>query len=175
MTVTVLPADELELEPQPAVNSRPSASTHTMPDQSTTFQLLVIGWYFRLRKPNTIPNGAKPENGNQPMAPAMTYPPGGAIADVVSIRVELAALDPGAIVVGEKAQVTPVGALQFKEMVPLNPPLGVALTDMLVDCPCATLAVSGDTTNVKSPVLTLPAGARVANKPLDRVGPPAVK
>ncbi|PYY12643.1 MAG: hypothetical protein DMG61_16030, partial [Acidobacteria bacterium] len=60
ITVTVLPADELELEPQPAINSRPSASTHTMLDQSTTFQLLVIAWYFRLRKANTIPNGANP-------------------------------------------------------------------------------------------------------------------
>ena len=62
-----------------------------------------------------------------------------------------------------------------KEMVPLNPPLGVAVTDMLVDCPCTTLAVSGETTNVKSPVLTTPAGTRVANNPLERVGPPAVK
>ena len=42
-----------------------------MLDQSTTFQLLVIAWYFRLRKANTIPNGANPENGNQPVTPAM--------------------------------------------------------------------------------------------------------
>ena len=93
----------------------------------------------------------------------------------MSVNVELAALDPGVIVVGEKAQVTPVGALQLKEMAPLNPPLAVALTDMLVDCPCATLALRGETTNVKSPVLTALAGTRVANKPLERVGPPAVK
>jgi hypothetical protein len=108
ITVTVLPADELELEPQPAINNRPTASAHTKPDQRTTFQLLVIGWCFRLRRPNTIPKGANAENGNQPITPAMTYPPGGAIGDVVSIKVELTALDPGAIVMGEKAHVTPV-------------------------------------------------------------------
>jgi hypothetical protein len=38
----------------------------------------------------------------------MTYPPGGAIGDVVSIKVELTALDPGAIVMGEKVHVMPV-------------------------------------------------------------------
>ena len=113
--------------------------------------------------------------GGQPIIPATTYPPGGAIADVVSIKEELATLDPGVIVVGENAQVTPVGAVQLNEIAPLNPPLAVALTEMLVDCPWATVAISGETTNVKSPVVTALAGISVANNPLLSVLPPAVK
>ena len=175
ITVTVLPVDELELEPQPAVSSRPSASTHTIPDQSISFHRLTMDWRFRLRKANTIPSGARPEKGNQPIIPAVTYPPGGAIADVASINVELAMLDPGVIVVGEKEQVTPAGAVQLSEIAPLNPPLPLALTDISVDCPWARLRLCDETINVKSPVVTALAGIIVANKPLLRVGPPAVK
>ena len=172
ITVTVLPVGELELEPQPAVSSRPSASTHTIPDQSISFDLLAMDWRFRLRKAKTIPSGAKPEKGNQPIIPAVT---GGAIADVASINEELAMLDPGVIVVGVNEQVTPAGAVQLSEIAPLNSPLPVALTDISVDCPWARLRLCDERINVKSPVVTALAGISVANKPLLRVGPPAVR
>ena len=113
--------------------------------------------------------------GSQPVMPAITYPPGGATEDTDSISEELARLDPGVIVVGEKEQVIPFGAVQLNVIAPLNPPLPVALTERVVDCPIARLRVCVGTINEKSPVVAALAGISDANKPLLRVGPPAVK
>lgn len=174
ITVTGVPV-VLELDPQPAMNIRPTASRQITLAPSTSFHLFDNALRFRLRAAKTMPSGASPEMGNQPVIPAITYPPGGATDDTESIIMELARLDPGLIVAGEKEQVTPVGATQLKAMAPLNPPLPVALTESVVDCPIAKLKLCDARINEKSPVVTALAGISVANKPLLSVGPPVVK
>ena len=92
------------------------------------------------------------------------------------VNVELEALDPGVMVIGENAQVTPAGGfVQLNAMALLNPPVALALTERVVDCPCVTVAVCVENDSAKSDPLAADAGTSVANKPLVCVAPPAVK
>ena len=117
-----------------------------------------------------------PENGNQLIIPDTTYPLGGAIEAAVRVRLEVETLAPGVIVVGENMQVTPAGGfVQLNEIVPLNPPLALALIEILVDCPGATFAVCVERASVKSADVTADPGTSVANRPVVCVLPPAVK
>jgi hypothetical protein len=94
----------------------------------------------------------------------------------VRLKVEAEALDPGVIVAGEKEQVTPAGGLaQVNEITPLNPPVSLALIEIMADCPGDTVALCGERDSAKSAVVVAVAGTSVANKPLVSVGPPAVK
>ncbi len=143
------------LEPQPTVNSTPSTSRPKALAQIPCFHAFGIGLRSRLRTANTIPNTPSPDNGSQPMIPDTTYPPGGGTLAAVRVKVDVETLDPGVIVVGEKAQVTPAGGLvQLNEIMPLNPPLALALIEILVDCPRTTVAVSGERASVKSAIVT---------------------
>src|SRR5260370_22986644 len=176
ITVTVLVAGLLELEPQPTVNSTPSTSRANALAEIPCFHAFGIGLRSRLRAANTIPKRPSPENGSQLVIPDTTYPVGGAIEAAVRVKLEGETLAPGVIVVGEKVQVTPAGAfVQLNEIVPLNPPLALALIEILVDSPGATVAACVERASVKPAVVTADPGTSVANKPLVCVLPPAVK
>src|SRR5260370_41968038 len=105
--ITVTVWGFLELEPQPTVNSTPSTSRPKALAQMPCFHALGIGLRSRLRTASTIPNTPSPDNGSQPMIPDTTYPPGGGTEAAVRVRLDVETLDPGVIVVGDKAQVTP--------------------------------------------------------------------
>jgi hypothetical protein len=80
------------------------------------------------------------------------------------------------MVIGENAQVTPAGGfVQLNAMALLNPPVALALTERVVDCPCVTVALCAENDSAKSDPLAADAGTNVANKPLVCVAPPAVK
>ena len=89
------------------------------------------------------------------------------------VRVEDEALDPGEIVVGLKAQVTPAGAVQESVIWPLNPPAVLALIIRLAELPGATVALYAERFREKFGLLTAAAGTRLANTAV--VLPPAGK
>src|SRR5260370_16858144 len=74
ITVTVLVAGLLELEPQPTVNSTPSTSRANALAEIPCFHAFGIGLRSRLRATNTIPKRPNPENRRQLIIPGTTYP-----------------------------------------------------------------------------------------------------
>jgi len=68
------------------------------------------------------------------MAIVPPYPPGGAVAAAVRVTVDASLLDPGVMVDGDSAQVTPAGTFEQESSIGLlNPPTGLALTDSIAD------------------------------------------
>jgi hypothetical protein len=63
---------------------------------------------------------------------------GGELGATVNCKVELDALVPGVIVVGESEQLTPVGVEHFNAIALLNPPVAEALTVREVEPPGET-------------------------------------
>lgn len=98
----------LELPPHPRVNIETRSSNPKALVQKTP---RLRRFTFRAR---AVPN--KPRPGSNP-TPIKPYPvTGGGVAAAVTVKVDDAALDPGEIVVGLKAQVRPAGAVQESEI-----------------------------------------------------------
>jgi len=72
------------------------------------------------------------------------------VADVVTVKVVLAAPLVGVTVAGLKAHVIPVTGEQEKETLLENPPEGVVVSMNWVDSPAMTMAVARDAANEKS-------------------------
>jgi hypothetical protein len=130
-----------------------------------------------LRVAKTIPNAPAPESDNQPIAIALNppYPPVGAVAAALNVKLDFAVLDPGVMVAGEREHVMPEGCVQNSEIGLLNPPTALALTVSMVDWPGVTVALCAERASEKSALVTVAAGTSVANKPLVCELPPAVK
>ena len=88
---------------------------------------------------------------------------------------ELAVLEPGVMVAGDKEQVTPFGFEHDKEIGPLNPPTALARTVSVADWPGPMVALCDESASAKSAVVAADAGTSVANNPVVCELPPAVK
>src|SRR5579872_53144 len=144
-----------ELPPQPRVNIETSSSNPRALVQKTP---RVSRFTFRAR---AVPNKPKPGSNPTPIKP---YPvTGGGAAAAVTVKVDDAALDPGEIVVGLNAQVTPAGAVQVSEISPLNPPTALALTIKVAEPPAATVALWAERFSEKLGLPAAVAGTRLAN------------
>jgi hypothetical protein len=92
------------------------------------------------------------------------------------VKVDVAALDPGAIVAGDEEHVTPAGTCEHdSEIGLLSPPTALAPTVIVVDWPGVRVALCAESVSEKSAVVTAAAGTRIANKPEVWLLPPAVK
>jgi len=99
------------------------------------------------------------------------------------VKVEDDALDPGEIVVGLKAQLTPAGAAQESMIWPLNPPTALAPIIRLAEPPGMTVTLWAERFREKPGPLTAAAGTRLENTlvvlpPAGKLGwlpPPAVR
>lgn len=80
--------------------------------------------------------------------------------------------EPGEIVAGLKAQVSPAGAEQLSEIELLNPPTALALIVSMAELPGVTVRLCAERLKEKFGLVTVAAGATLANT---GVVPPAVK
>src|ERR1700728_3129673 len=79
------------------------------------------------------------------------------------VSVEEAAVDPGEIVEGLRAQVRPEGAEQVSVISPLNPPTAAALTMTSADAPGATVVLAAERFKENPGLPAAAAGVRLAN------------
>src|SRR5579863_580344 len=91
------------------------------------------------------------------------------------VRVELAADDPGEIVLGEKVQVSPVAGAHDRLIWPLKPPTAADPTVSFPEPPALTVMLCEARLREKSAPVAAAAGTSVANNPLVWLAPPAVK
>ena len=96
----------------------PRANSETSSRQPRTLipKILLRGRGFFLRVVRSVPNSPRP--GIRIAIPGALYPPppGGGAAAAEMVNVDPEALDPGEIVEGLKAQVSPAGAVQEREI-----------------------------------------------------------